>query len=140
MAKAPKTRPGKESVAAFLAGISDEQQRADALELVAMMRAATGCEPVLWGGNIVGFDTYHYRYESGREGEWPLVGFAPRKQALSLYIMPGFDDYAALLSRLGKHSTGKSCLYIKRLGDVDRDVLTRLVEASVAEMRRRHPA
>jgi hypothetical protein len=136
----PKTRPGKQSVAAFIKAVPDPQKRADSKTVLGMMRGATGCEPVLWGGSIVGFDQYRYRYESGREGEWPIVGFSPRKQALVLYIMPGFADYEDLLGKLGKHTTGKSCLYIKRLADVDLDVLDALIRASVAAMRERHPA
>lgn len=134
-----KTTPGKESVAAFIDAVEDERKREDCKALVAMMRKATGCKPVLWGGGIVGFDRYRYRYDSGREGEWFIVGFAPRKQALTVYIMPGFEPFADLLGKLGKHSTSKSCLYIKRLADVDVDVLEALVEASVVEMRTRHP-
>lgn len=136
----PKTKPGTQSVAAFLAALPDAQKRNDSKVVAAMMRRATGCKPELWGGSIVGFDRYRYRYDSGREGEWPLVGFSPRKQALVLYIMPGFADYDGLLARLGKHTTGKSCLYLKRLADVDLDVLEVLIRASVAAMRERRPA
>jgi len=138
--RSPRTRPEAASVAAFLAALADSQQRADSGVVLDMMRAATGCEPVMWGGSIVGFDRYHYRYDSGREGDMPIVGFSPRKQSLVLYIMPGFADHEALLAQLGKHSTGKSCLYVKRLADVDRGVLERLVRGSVEEMRRRHRA
>jgi hypothetical protein len=134
-----KTRPGTQSVAAFLAALPDAQMRKDSKVVAAMMRKATGCKSVLWGGSIVGFDRYRYRYASGREGEWPIVGFAPRKSALVLYVMPGFADYEELLGRLGKHKTGKSCLYLKRLADVDLTVLEALVRASVAAMRERHP-
>ena len=98
------------------------------------MEEVTGEKAVMWGDSIVGFGTYHYVYASGREGDWPVTGFAPRKQALTLYIMSGFDQYDELLARLGKHSTGKSCLYIKRLSDVDVDVLRELVAESVAHM------
>ena len=138
--RAPKTRPETASVTGFLAALPDPQQRADSEIVLDMMRAATGCEPVMWGSSIVGFDQYRYRYDSGREGDMPIVGFSPRKQSLVLYIMPGFADHDALLARLGKHSTGKSCLYVKRLADVDRGVLERLVRGSVEEMRRRHRA
>src|SRR5690606_28576830 len=139
MAKAAKTKPEATSVAAFLAAVPDAQRRADGEAVLRMMQAATGCEPVMWGPAIVGFDRYRYRYDSGREGEWPIVGFSPRKQALVLYVMPGFAGYDALLARLGEHATGKSCVYVKRLSDVDAGVLEELVRASVAEMRRRHP-
>lgn len=130
-----KTRPTDQQVADFLDAVPDERKRRDAYTLVELMRAVTGCEPQLWGPSIVGFDQYHYRYESGREGDMPIVGFSPRKQALTLYIMGGFENYAALMSRLGKHSTGKSCLYVKTLEDVDLAVLRALVEQSVAYMR-----
>ena len=92
----------------------------------------------MWGTSIVGFGSYHYRYASGREGDWPMVGFAPRKQNLVLYIMPGFDGYGALLNRLGKYRTGRSCLYVNKLDDVDLQVLEELVRAAVAEMGRRN--
>lgn len=137
--KTPRTRPEAHDVEAFLDSVENPQRRDDARAVSAMMRAATGCEPVMWGGAIVGFDRYRYRYESGREGEWPMVGFSPRKQALVLYVMPGFDGYDELLSGLGKFTTGKSCLYLKRLADVDPTVLDRLVRASVADMRGRYP-
>ncbi|MCB0148089.1 MAG: DUF1801 domain-containing protein, partial [Caldilineaceae bacterium] len=103
--------------------------------LIAIMQEATGAAPRMWGESIVGFGHYHYKYASGREGDWFLTGFAPRKQNLTLYIMAGFDNYEALLSKLGKHSTGKSCLYVKRLADVDMPVLTELVVESVAHMK-----
>ena len=135
-----KTLPGTASVAAFLAAVPDARRRADCQAVLRMMQAATGCEPVLWGPSIVGFDRYRYRYDSGREGEMPIVGFSPRAQALVLYILPGFDAYDALLGKLGKYTTGKSCLYVKALADVDPGVLDALVRASVAEMRRRYPA
>ena len=140
MAKATKTRPEAASVAAFLAAVPDAQRRADGEALLRMMQAATGCEPVMWGPGIVGFDRYHYRYDSGHEGDAPIIGFSPRKQALVLYVLvPGFAGHDALLKKLGRHTTGKSCLYLKRLSDVDAGVLEELLRASVAEMRRRHP-
>ncbi len=102
----PKTKSGTQSVTGFLNAVPDAQKRKDSKVLFAMMRRATGCKPVLWGGSIVGFDPYHDRSDSGREGEWPIVGFAPRKQALSVYIMPGFSQYDRLLGQLGRHSSG----------------------------------
>lgn len=135
----PRTRPEAHDVAAFLDGVADPQRREDARAVLALMRAATGCEPEMWGASIVGFDRYRYRYASGQEGDWPIVGFSPRKQALVLYLMQGFDGCADLLSKLGRFSTGKSCLYLKRLSDVDPAVLEALVRASVADMRRRYP-
>ncbi|MDX1499760.1 MAG: DUF1801 domain-containing protein [Woeseiaceae bacterium] len=135
----PKTKKHAGSVKAFLDAVEDPRQRADARKLSAMMRSATGKRAALWGPSIVGFGSYHYRYESGREGDWPLVGFSPRKGSLSVYIMPGFERYAALLKKLGQFKTGKSCLYIKRLEDVDEAVLEELIRESVAYMRDKYP-
>lgn len=135
----PKTKPGTQSVTAFLNALADDQKRKDSKVVASMMRKATGCKALLWGGSIVGFDRYHYRYDSGREGESPIIGFAPRKQALTVYIMPGFSDCQTLLAKLGKHTTSKSCLYIKRLADVDPGVLEALIDATVADMRKRYP-
>ena len=129
-----KTQPTGESVAAFLDRVPDEERRADCHTLVKLMRAATGEDPVMWGTSIVGFGRYRYTYASGREGEWPIVGFAPRKNDLTLYIMPGFEPFAALMEKLGRHKTGKSCLYVKRLADVDGKVLAQLLGASVKRM------
>lgn len=133
-----KTKPTEQSVQEFIAAIPDEQRRRDCAAIADLMREASGAEPVMWG-NIVGFGRYRYRYASGREGDWFITGFAPRKQSLTLYIMAGFAQYDALLARLGKHSTGKSCLYIKRLSDVDQDLLRELVARSVAHMRATNP-
>lgn len=134
-----KTRPETTSVADFIAALDDPQQRADSQILVQMMRAATGCEPVMWGGSIIGFDRYHYRYDSGHEGDMALVGFSPRKGQLVLYVMPGFAGHEELLAKLGRHRTGKSCLYIRHLADVDAGVLGRSIDHAVTEMRRRYP-
>lgn len=117
-------------VDAFLASVSDERRRADARTLVSLMAEVTGEEPRMWSGSIVGFGSYHYVYESGREGDWAAVGFSPRKASTTVYLMEGFDGYADLLARLGPHSTGKSCLYLKRLDDVDLDVLREMVRRS----------
>lgn len=139
MAKARnKTVANDASVEAFLAAIADPQRRADAQAVDALMRKATGCAPKMWGGGIVGYDEYHYVYDSGREGDMAMVGFSPRKQNLVLYIVPGFKDYEALMQRLGKHKTGKSCLYLNKLADVDVAVLEKLVAASVAAMRKKY--
>jgi hypothetical protein len=129
-----KTKQNKASVEKFLNAIKDEQTRRDCFEIVKLMKQATKSEPRMWRTSIVGFGTYHYKYASGREGDWMLVGFSPRKQNLTLYIMAGFDRYDELLEKLGKHSTGKSCLYIKRLADVDRKVLKELITESVMVM------
>ena len=130
-----KTQVSGASVAAFIAAIDDPQQRADAKKIAALMRAATGSRARMWGTSIVGFGSYHYKYASGREGDWPLLGFSPRKQNLSIYIMAGFAGSRTLLAKLGKHKTGKSCLYIRRLDDVDTAVLKQLIDASVRHMR-----
>ena len=129
-----KTQATTADVEAFLAAIPDAARREDCLRIVALMEAATGAPARMWGPAIVGFGVYHYRYESGREGDWMVTGFSPRKNDLTLYIMPGFDRYEALMARLGKHKTGKSCLYLKRLADVDMAVLETLVHESVAAM------
>lgn len=134
-----KTKPIEESVTAFLDSVEDEKKREDSYAVLELMREVTGEGPKMWGDSIVGFGSYHYRYESGREGDWFLVGFAPRKRNLSLYIMSGFEEYDDLLDELGKHKTGKSCLYINRMDDVDEDVLRRLVRQSVAHMRETNP-
>ena len=133
-----KTRRTDASVAEFLKGIDDKQKRVDAKKVSAMMRAATGSRAKMWGPSIVGFGSYHYKYASGRAGDWMLTGFSPRKQNLTLYIMPGFKQFDALLGKLGKYKTGKSCLYIKRLDDVDLKVLERLITESVKHMRKKY--
>jgi hypothetical protein len=122
-----KTKKTPASVEEFLALVEGADRRADAQAVCALMREVTGAEPAMWGSSIVGFGEYHYIYGTGREGDWPAVGFSPRKAALTLYISEGFDAHEDLLSRLGKHSTGKSCLYIKKLSDVDTGVLSELV-------------
>lgn len=133
-----KTKKNSASVTAFLAAIDDTQQRADAKKISAMMRSATGSRAKMWGSSIVGFGSYHYKYASGQEGDSPIVGFSPRKQNLSVYIMPGFGKFDALMSNLGRHKTGKSCLYIKRLADVDDKVLKKLIGESVKIMRKKY--
>ena len=130
-----KTKPTEASVDAFIDAIDDERKRDDARAVAAMMADITGAPAKMWGSSIVGFGTYHYRYASGREGDFMEVGFAPRKRALTLYIMAGFSAYEELLAKLGKHTTGKSCLYVKRLADVDLAVLRELIERSVSYIR-----
>jgi hypothetical protein len=127
-----KTRPTKLSVAAYIDALTDETRRADARALVKLMQRATGEKPKMWGPSIVGFGSHHYKYESGREGDVPLAGFSPRKAATVLYGVIGLGDAEAFLARLGTHTTGKGCLYIKKLADVDHDVLEALVVKSVA--------
>ena len=135
-----KTTETEASVDKFLESVSDPQRREDCERVRALMREATGGDGKMWGDSIVGFGSYHYRYESGREGDWFLTGFSPRKSNLTLYIMAGFDRYDELLARLGKHSTGKSCLYVKRLADVDKSVLRELITASVRHMKATYAA
>ncbi len=125
-----KTTPTDADVATFLAAVADPARRADAEAVCALMTEATGEQPRMWGTSIVGFGHYRYRYASGREGEAPAVGLSPRKQALTLYVSEGFDGHDELLARLGPHSTGKSCLYLKRPADVDKDALRELVTAA----------
>ena len=132
-----KTKPTKLSVSAFIDAIADPIRRADAKALVKLMQSAAGEKPKMWGPSIIGFGSYHYTYDSGREGDMPLVGFAPRKAATVLYNLSGFKGAGALLAKLGRHSTGKGCLYIKKLTDVDQQVLTDLVVESVAATRAR---
>lgn len=127
-----KTTPNDADVTAFLEGLADESKRRDGLALVELMRQATGAEPRMWGTSIVGFGSAPYAYVSGRSGTTFKAGFSPRKQNLTLYLSGGFEQHDELLRRLGKHSIGKSCLYIKRLADIDRDVLHKLIVDSVA--------
>ncbi|XVV16915.1 DUF1801 domain-containing protein [Actinoplanes sp. CA-131856] len=126
----PKTTPNDASVAAFLASVADPKRRADAESVCALMTEATGEQPQMWGTSIIGFGRYHYRYASGQEGDWPAVGLSPRKQALTVYISAGFAEYDDLLARLGPHTTGKSCLYLKRLTGIDEQALRDLVTAA----------
>ncbi len=133
-----KTKPTTLSAAAFLDACTDEARRTDAKALARLMQKVTGEKPTMWGPSIVGFDSYHYTYESGREGDMLLVGFSPRKAANVLYGTIGFDGAEALLARLGKHTTGKGCLYIKKLADVDMKVLEALIAKAVATTRAAH--
>lgn len=134
-----KTKANDASVEAFLNGIADERKRQDALTILQLMGEVTGEAPKMWGESIVGFGSYHYKYASGREADWMLTGFSPRKQSLTVYIMAGFAQYDELLARLGKHSTGSSCLYLKRLQDIDLTVLRELVSQSVAHLKATNP-
>jgi hypothetical protein len=134
-----KTQKNDASVENFLSTISDETQRADSHKLLEIFAKQTGEEPRMWGSAIVGFGQYHYKYESGREADWMLAGFSPRKAALTLYLSTGFEMDQDLLSKLGKHKLGKGCLYIKRLSDIDEDTLKLLITASYQEMKQRNP-
>lgn len=123
--------PKKPTVSGFLKGIQESQKRADARVLVKIMQEVTGLKPAMWSGGIVGFGRYHYKYASGREGDMPITGFSPRKQALTLYLMSGFDRHRDLLGKLGRYRTGVACLYIKRLEDVDLPTLKKLIASEV---------
>ena len=129
-----KTKPTERSVEEFLNSLPEENRRKECLAILKLMKDVTKKKPKMWGPSIVGFGEYHYHYESGREGDWFLTGFSPRKQNLTLYIMAGFAEYADLMKKLGKHKTGKSCLYINKLGDIDLPVLKELIALSVAHM------
>ncbi len=131
-----KTKRNKGDVEAYLNSVENEVKRRDSFTVMELMKEVTGEEPEMWGDSIVGYGTYHYKYASGREGDWMLTGFAPRKQNLTLYIMPGFEHYEKLLGNLGKHKIGKSCLYINKLEDIDQDVLRELVRRSVEHMKK----
>ena len=134
-----KTKPTGASVDDFIAAVPDEQRRADAKTLLAMMERLSGEEPYMWGPTIVGFGSYRYKYDSGREGEAGRIGFSPRAKELVVYLVDGYEGKEAQLARLGKHRIGKSCLYIKRLSDVDQGVLEELITASLAEMDEKYP-
>ena len=131
-----KTKPRAASVAEFIDAVPDAKKREDARTLCAMMERVTGEKPVMWGPSIVGFGTYHYKYESGHEGDTCAIGFSPRATALTLYLSCDIQNHADRLARLGKHKTGKGCLYIKRLSDVDEGELEALMKDGLAEARR----
>lgn len=134
-----KTQENDRSVKSFLDAVEPDQRRQDCYTILAMMEKATGSAPKMWGDSIVGFGRYHYKYASGREGDWMLSAFSPRKQNLTLYIMAGFDRYEELLSKLGKFKTGKACLYVKTLADVDLTVLEELIQSSVDHIKATYP-
>lgn len=125
-----KTKPTDESVEKYLKGINDPVKRQDSLTVLKLMTEITGQKPKMWGTSLIGFGSYHYKYASGQEGDWPILGFSPRKQNLTLYVLNGAAGEDELLQKLGKHSTGKSCLYIKRLDDVDLPTLKKLIKQS----------
>lgn len=135
----PKTIPSKKSVTSFIASVKDPQQRKDAQTVIAIMRKVTGERPVMWGSSIIGFGRYHYVYASGREGDWPLTGFSPRKGSLTLYIMLGLASESGLLAKMGKPKIGKSCVYLKTLEGVDLKALEELVRRGVRSIRKLFP-
>lgn len=130
-----KTKPTNESVEDFLNKIPDQDRRADCFQVAKIMEEITGEKPKMWGPSIVGFGSYHYKYDSGREGDWLVTGFSPRKKDLTLYMMMGFEKHRELMEQLGKHSAAKSCLYIKRLSDIHIPTLKKLIKASVKDLR-----
>ncbi len=131
-----KTKPNKASVKQFIDAIDDEAKRRDSRALLKMMKGITGARPKMWGESIVGFGDYHYRYASGREGDWFITGFSPRKQAMTVYLMCDISVHQPLLANLGKYKIGKSCLYFKKLVDIDEAILRKLIEAQWAEQSR----
>jgi len=135
-----KTRKTDISPENFLNGITPAQKKADCFTLLMTMKNITGIEPKMWGPSIIGFGDYHYKYASGREGDYFRIGFSPRVQNLTIYIMPGYQDFDDELSRLGKHKMGKSCLYIKRLSDVDEDVLREILVKGLSLMEEKYPS
>lgn len=134
-----KTQPTGASVEEFFAAVADDRRRADCRQLAKIMKRVTGAAPKMWGTSMVGFGSYHYVYESGREGDMFLTGFAPRKNDLTLYIMGGLSHYDAILRRMGGFKSGKSCLYVKRLADLDLAVLEELIHASVRRIMLMNP-
>jgi hypothetical protein len=130
-----KTKENDQGVENFLNGIEDEKKRREAFMILELMKKITDSEPKMWGASIIGFGNHHYKYESGREGDWFLAGFSPRKQNLTLYVMSGFPGYEELLAKLGKHKIGKSCLYINKLEDVNLSVLGEMIEKSISAVR-----
>ena len=130
-----KTKPTNESVEEFINRIPEPERREDCFAIARIMEEVTGEKPKMWGSAIVGFGTYHYKYASGNEGDWPLTGFSPRKKDLTLYLMMGFEKHGELMAKLGKHSTGKSCLYIKRLSDIHVPTLKKLIKTSVKDLK-----
>ena len=135
-----KTKPTVQSVDDFLDKIEDETVRDDCQALIKLMKKVTGSAPKMWGPSIVGFGKYHYKYESGHEGDSCLTGFSPRKQNITVYAMPGSDGHGETLKKLGKHKAGKGCLYIKKLDDIDLDILEKLLNRSVEYLKKKYPA
>lgn len=134
-----KTQPTPVEPADFIASVDHEGRRADAETLLALFERITGWNAKMWGPSLIGFGEYHYKYDSGREGDFLATGFSPRKANMSVYILPGYEDYEDILSRLGKHKMGKSCLYINKLADVDLDVLEELIKAGLADLSKKYP-
>lgn len=134
-----KTTPTTQNVADFLASVQPDSKARDAQELDALFQRVTGFTPQMWGASIIGYGRYHYRYETGRTGDFLATGFSPRKARHSIYIMPGYQDYSRILARLGKHRLGKSCLYVNKLADIDMEVLAELIETGLNDLNARWP-
>ena len=135
----PQTKVNDADINEFLDSVENDKRRADTKIVVEIMERVTGHPATMWGTSIIGFDTYTYKYESGKTGDWMITGVSPRKSSLSVYIMPGFESYGDLLGKLGKHKTGRSCLYINKLDDVDLGILEELIAKSVKDMREKYP-
>lgn len=136
---ANKTQPTDVSISNFLATVSSPQKQADAKALDALFRQATGFNPVMWGPSIVGYGRYHYKYASGREGDFLATGFSPRKANFSVYILPGYNDYSDLLAKIGKFKKGVSCLYFNKLADIDTTILTQLIQIGLKDLNSHWP-
>jgi len=134
-----KTTETESSVIDFINTVADEKKRIDALQLVRLMKEQTGFEAKMWGAGIVGFGSYHYKYDSGHEGDAPLVGFSPRKDAISLYLYPSFENKEELLSKFGKHKAGKGCIYIKKIADIEVEILKKMISLSVENLNKLYP-
>lgn len=135
-----KTQFTDEHVLTFINDFADtEQKKEDSIQLIALMKAATGLEPQMWGASIIGFGKYHYKYASGHEGDAPLLGFSPRKAAISLYVFTGLDEHKHLLDNLGKFKMGKACIYVKKLSDINIDALNKLMQASLDFLEAKYP-
>ena len=134
-----KTQPTIISPAEFIASVEPDRRRKEGEILLELFEKTTGWKPKMWGPSIIGFGEYHYKYETGREGDFMATGFSPRKAKLSIYIMPGYSDYGSIMQRLGKHSVGKSCLYINKLYDIDLNVLAELIETGVKDLSKKYP-
>lgn len=133
-----KTKKNNASVSAFINSVENEQRRKDAKELLKLFKEVTKMKPKMWGDSIIGFGSYHYKYASGQEGDWPLTGFSPRKQTMTIYIMPGFKKYANELKKIGKHKKSVSCLYVKKIEDIDTKILKKIIKDSVAQMKKNY--
>lgn len=135
-----KTEQTTENVSDYISTVADEIKRKDAFELIKIMQNATGFEPKMWGAGIIGFGSYHYKYKSGHEGDAPLLGFSPRKDAISLYLSSTFENKEELLSKFGKHKAGKGCIYIKKMSDIDLEILNKMISLSVSYLQNLYPS